>query len=152
MRKFFLTLGYSGLSPYTPGTVGSFVALVLGYILLQYGILPQTLFMLAILIGTLAISQIDKYQEEHNTLDPKEIVIDELVGMWIALSMCNENIMMAVLAFLGFRLFDITKPSIIGVVDRKFKDGKGVVLDDALAGLFGGLLAMLVYKIIQILQ
>ena len=36
MRKFFLTLGYSGLSPKAPGTVGSFVALLMGIALLQY--------------------------------------------------------------------------------------------------------------------
>ena len=74
MRKFFLTLGYSGLSPKAPGTVGSIVALALGLLLLNY-ISIITLFLLAILISAFAVKQIDIYEKEVGAHDGSEIVI-----------------------------------------------------------------------------
>jgi len=55
MRKFFLTVGYSGLSPKAPGTVGSFISLLLALLLLQY-ISITTLFLLSLLISVFANS------------------------------------------------------------------------------------------------
>ena len=155
MRKFFLTLGYSGLSKYAPGTVGSFVALIIGAFLLNY--LPSsqsisaesTLFLLSILITLIAVKEINKYEAETNTHDDKSIVIDELVGMWIALSISGATITQMVLSFVFFRYFDIKKPSIIGKIDRDVKGGWGVMGDDILAGVFGGILSALVYEIIS---
>ncbi len=121
MRKLFLTLFYSGLSPKAPGTVGSFVALILGMLLIKY-IPHSTLFLLAFLISVIAAKQIDIYEKEVGEHDSKEIVIDELAGMWIALSICGINeqnfYILSILAFLSFRLFDIWKPSIIGKIDK----------------------------------
>ena len=150
MRKLFLTLGYSGLSPKAPGTVGSFVALLLGMGLLQ--IIPiSTLFLLSILISVIAVKQINIYEKDVGIHDGKEIVIDELAGMWIAMSVAgvtSDNWIMATLAFLFFRLFDIWKPSIIGKIDRDVKGGWGVMGDDIVAGVFAGLLTSLVYFLI----
>jgi len=150
MRKFFLTLGYSGLSPKAPGTVGSFVALLIGLLLLQY-ISITTLFLLAILISVFAIKQIDIYEKEVGAHDGSEIVIDELAGMWIALGIANatsDNYIIAALAFVYFRLFDIYKPSIIGKIDRDVKGGWGVMGDDMLAGLFAGLCTSMTYYLL----
>ena len=88
MRKAFLTLFYSGLSPVAPGTVGSFVALILAIPILKY-LNNETLFLGSILITLIAIKEIDKFEKENNTHDDKSIVIDELVGMWITLSLAN---------------------------------------------------------------
>lgn len=152
MRKAFLTLFYSGLSPKAPGTVGSFVALILGLALLQY-IDVSTLFLLAILITVVAVKEINKYEEEVGEHDSKEIVIDELAGMWIALSICGiteENIIiMSTLAFIFFRLFDIWKPSIIGRIDEKVEGGWGVMGDDVLAGIAGGIAAGGTYQLLE---
>ena len=149
-RKFFLTVGFSGLSPKAPGTVGSFVSLILGVFLLQF-LHVSTLFMLAILITVSAVKQIDIYEKETGIHDGKEIVIDELAGMWIALSICGINesnfIIMAILAFIGFRIFDIWKPSIIGKIDEKVSGGWGVMGDDLIAGVAGGIFASLLYQI-----
>ncbi len=49
-----------------------------------------------------------------------------------------------ILSFLSFRLFDIWKPSTIGVIDRKVKGGLGVMGDDILAGIAGGALSSLI--------
>ena len=147
MRKFFLTLGYSGLSPKAPGTVGSIVALILAMLLLQY-ISISTLFMLSLLISVISVKQIDIYEKEAGTHDGSEIVIDELAGMWIALgiaSATSDNYIIATLAFVYFRLFDIWKPSIIGKIDREVKGGWGVMGDDIIAGLFAGLCTSMTY-------
>ncbi|WP_418184597.1 phosphatidylglycerophosphatase A [Aliarcobacter vitoriensis] len=142
IRRFFLTVGYSGLSPKAPGTVGSFVALILGLFLLEF-LHTSTLFLLSLLITVVAIKQINIYEEEVGIHDGSEIVIDELAGMWIALSICginSENVLvLAPLAFIFFRLFDIYKPSIIGKIDRDVKGGLGVMGDDVVAGIFAGI-------------
>ncbi len=154
-RKFFLTVGYSGLSPKAPGTAGSFVALIFGVILLQF-IDSSTLLLLSLLVTVIAIKQIDIYEKEVGLHDSDEIVIDELAGMWLALSICginSENIyILAPLAFVFFRLFDIYKPSIIGRVDREVKGGLGVMGDDILAGIFAGICTALSWQIMEIVS
>lgn len=151
MRKLFLTLFYSGLSPKAPGTVGSLLALIFGLLLLQI-IDVSTLFLLSLLVTVFAVKQIDIYEKEVGVHDGKEIVIDELAGMWLALSICgitqDNMIIMGLLAFAFFRLFDIWKPSIIGRIDKNIKGGWGVMGDDILAGLAGGVAAAGTYKLL----
>ncbi len=153
MRKLFLTVFYSGLSPKAPGTVGSLVSLILGVILLQH-INESTIFLLAFLIAVIAVKEINKYEEEVKEHDSKEIVIDELVGMWIALAICGINsnniYYLSFIAFIYFRIFDIWKPSIIGTVDENIKGGWGVVGDDILAGLAAGIASAGTYFLIKI--
>lgn len=152
MRKLFLTLFYSGLSPKAPGTVGSFVALILGMALLQI-VDVTTLFLLSFLITVIAVKEINKYEEEVGEHDSKEIVIDELAGMWIALSICGLNeenfLILSALAFIFFRVFDIWKPSFIGRIDKHVKGGWGVMGDDILAGFAGGIAAAGTYHLIS---
>jgi phosphatidylglycerophosphatase A len=149
-NKFFITVGYSGLSPKAPGTVGSFVALILGMGLLQI-ISITTLFLLSLLISVIAVKQINIYEDKVGTHDGKEIVIDELAGMWIAMGVSGvttENWIMGIIAFIFFRIFDIWKPSIIGKIDRDVKGGWGVMGDDMVAGVFAGLSTSLTYFLI----
>lgn len=152
MRKFFLTVCYSGLSPKAPGTVGSFVSVLFAIFLLQY-IHESTLFLLALLITVIAVKQIDIYEKEVKVHDSKEIVIDELAGMWIALSISGVNssniLIMSVLSFVYFRLFDIWKPSIIGRIDKNVKGGWGVMGDDIIAGIAGGIAAAGTFKLLS---
>ncbi len=149
MRKLFLTVFYTGNSPIAPGTVGSLLALILGLGLLQY-ISDSNLFMLTILITVIAVKQINTYEKEMGVHDGKEIVIDELAGMWLALSICNINnenmIYLAPLAFIYFRLFDIWKPSIIGRIDKNVEGGWGVMGDDLVAGIAAGVAASATYQ------
>jgi len=140
-RKIFLTLFYSGLFPKAPGTIGTLVSLVMAMALLQYFTITN-LFMASILISILAIKQINIYEKEVGTHDGSEIVIDELAGMWIALSVANvgaDSYILAIIAFVYFRLFDILKPSIIGRIDKEVPGGLGVMGDDIVAGFFAGI-------------
>ncbi|MBN2782484.1 MAG: phosphatidylglycerophosphatase A [Campylobacterales bacterium] len=159
MQKFFLTLGYSGLAPKAPGTVGSFVALILGIaVLINFD--AYTLFLASVLISIIAIKEINKYEEKTGIHDDKSIVIDELAGMWFALSVApaitiasneistlsNGFLIQSILSFALFRYFDIKKPSIIGRIDKEAKGGVGVMGDDIIAGFAAGILSSAIWQ------
>ncbi|GAA8131698.1 phosphatidylglycerophosphatase A [Helicobacter pylori] len=146
LRACFLTLFFSGYSKKAPGTIGSLVALLLGLPVLIFS--ANTLFLAAILIGLIAIAQIDKEEEESKIHDSSYIVIDELVGMWLAMAISGLSLAGVILSFIFFRIYDITKPSLIGKIDKEIKGGLGVVADDALAGVLAGLSTLLVINIL----
>jgi len=159
MNWFFITLGYSGLFPKAPGTVGTLVSLPLGMLILIY-LEPQTLFLAAVLISIIAIRAINRYEDESGIHDDKRIVIDELAGMWFALSVApamsvgmgevatleNGFLIQSLLSFVLFRYFDIAKPSIIGRIDREAKGGIGVMGDDIVAGFAAGILSSVIWQ------
>ncbi|WP_154452498.1 phosphatidylglycerophosphatase A [Helicobacter pylori] len=146
LRACFLTLFFSGYSKKAPGTIGSFVALLLGLPVLIFS--ANTLFLAAVLIGLIAITQIDKEEEESKIHDSSYIVIDELVGMWLAMAISGLSLAGVILSFIFFRIYDITKPSLIGKIDKEVKGGLGVVADDALAGVLAGLSVLLAINIL----
>lgn len=159
MNWFFITLGYSGLSPKAPGTVGTLVSLPLGMLILIY-LDAQTLFLATVLISVIAIKSINKYEERTGIHDDKRIVIDELAGMWFALSVApaisigmgeiselsNGFLIQSILSFALFRYFDIAKPSIIGRIDREVKGGIGVMGDDIIAGFAAGIVSAAIWQ------
>ncbi|WRB74583.1 phosphatidylglycerophosphatase A [Helicobacter pylori] len=147
LRACFLTLFFSGYSKKAPGTIGSLVALLLGLPILIFS--ANTLFLAAVLIGLIAIAQIDKEEEESKIHDSSYIVIDELVGMWLAMAISGLSLAGVILSFIFFRIYDITKPSLIGKIDKEVKGGLGVVADDALAGVLAGLSALLAINILE---
>ncbi|WP_231208635.1 phosphatidylglycerophosphatase A [Helicobacter pylori] len=146
LRTCFLTLFFSGYSKKAPGTIGSLVALLLGLPILIFS--ANTLFLAAVLIGLIAITQIDKEEEESKIHDSSYIVIDELVGMWLAMAISGLSLAGVILSFIFFRIYDITKPSLIGKIDKEVKGGLGVVADDALAGVLAGLSVLLAINIL----
>lgn len=146
LRACFLTLFFSGYSKKAPGTIGSLVALLLGLPILIFS--ANTLFLAAVLIGLIAIAQIDKEEEESKIHDSSYIVIDELVGMWLAMAISGLSLAGVILSFIFFRIYDITKPSFIGKIDKEVKGGLGVVADDALAGVLAGLSVLLAINIL----
>ncbi|WRD98324.1 phosphatidylglycerophosphatase A [Helicobacter pylori] len=146
LRACFLTLFFSGYSKKAPGTIGSLVALLLGLPVLIFS--ANTLFLAAVLIGLIAITQIDKEEEESKIHDSSYIVIDELVGMWLAMAISGLSLAGVILSFIFFRFYDITKPSLIGKIDKEVKGGLGVVADDALAGVLAGLSVLLAINIL----
>lgn len=159
MNWFFITLGYSGLSPKAPGTIGTLVSLPLGMLILIY-FDAQTLFLATVLISIIAIKEINKYEEKSGIHDDKRIVIDELAGMWFALSVApaisvsmsevsnfeNGFLVQSILSFILFRYFDIAKPSIIGRLDREASGGVGVMGDDIVAGFAAGISSAAIWQ------
>ena len=153
LQKLFLTFGGAGLSPKAPGTVGTLASLPVGVAVL-YSLGMETLFMLTLAITVIGIFEINKYEKLTGVHDQQEIVIDEAAGMWLALMIAVSSaatmtypyaeVLAIILSFAAFRLFNIWKPSTIGWIDREIKGGLGVMMDDVVAGVAGGLLTAVV--------
>ncbi len=143
------TFGYVGLLPGPAGTYGSLAAIATGYGLHWLGGFPllalATLVACALGFWATQVEILDK-----DDLDPREIVIDEVTGQWLALWPLSLGLWHAgvaahvfpwpgwVGAFVVFRLLDIYKPGPIGWADRR-KGPAGVMLDDVIAGLLAAL-------------
>lgn len=153
LQKLFLTFFGAGLSPKAPGTMGTLASLPVGLAILYY-LGMETLFMMTLLITVVGIFEINKYENRTGIHDQQHIVIDEAAGMWLSLMIAHStaitldypyvDILAILFSFTAFRLFDIWKPSTIGWIDRKLKGGMGVMLDDVLAGIAGGLLSVVI--------
>ena len=151
LQKLFLTFGGAGLSPKAPGTVGTLASLPVGLAILYY-LGMETLFMVTLTVTVIGIFEVNKYEQVSGIHDHQQIVIDEAVGMWLSLMIAYSTaitmtypyaeILAIIFSFAAFRLFDIWKPSTIGWIDREIKGGLGVMMDDVLAGIAGGLLSV----------
>lgn len=144
MTRTLATFCGIGRLPGATGTWGSLAALPLAYLLHRLAGFPLLAFatLLACGLGWWA-AKIETF-DQHD-LDPSHIVIDEVVGQWIALFPLSAGLWFAgapghlfpwpgwVSAFLLFRLFDIWKPGPVGWADRR-KGPTGVMLDDVVAG------------------
>lgn len=145
MQRLFLTFFGAGLSPKAPGTVGSIAGAVAAYGFLMF--LPaSTLFLASICLFLFSIRVIDDYEAKTGVHDHGSIVIDEVAGVWLAISISGATAVQFVLSVLFFRAFDILKPSVIGRIDKNVKGGLGVMGDDMVAGLFAGLLSAICYE------
>lgn len=122
----------SGLSPKAPGTCGSLAALPLCMILIYTPLWVQILvILLTCILGTIACQKAEEAMGVH---DHGGIVIDEFAGMFISVFAFPHLWYWAILGFVLFRIFDISKPLLIGMADRKLKGGLGIMMDDILAG------------------
>lgn len=144
---FIASLGGIGLIPLAPGTFGSIFAWFVFVIMSHFvDMLIYTICIVFIAIWVCEKASVNLIQKDH-----KSIVIDELAGMWVALvpviyfaSDQLDRIIYACLALVFFRVFDILKPFPISYFDKKYKNGFGIVLDDIIAGIFSGILSVLI--------
>ncbi|MGE9986552.1 phosphatidylglycerophosphatase A family protein [Desulfovibrio sp. SGI.169] len=130
----FCRLGVAGLAPKAPGTWGTALACLLApFLFLPLGMGGRVLLLLSLFVlGALAATRAEKLL---NRKDPGEVVIDELVGVWLVLlPFADPGFWLAAAAFGFFRIFDIAKPWPVRASERWLPDGFGVMLDDALAG------------------
>ena len=144
---FIATLGGIGLFPLAPGTVGSIFGWIIFIVLSHY----IEMIFATVLIIFLSIYVSNLATKDLVNKDHKSIVIDEMAGIWLAMipviyiaSSQYERTLYAVLTLIFFRLFDILKPYPISYIDKNFKGGFGIVLDDLIAGVFAGILATVI--------
>lgn len=123
----------SGLVPRAPGTFGTLAAL-LPWCGLRHLDAPAYLAICAAVFG-LGIWISQRLTRHPGGDDPGWIVIDEWVGIWLALLWLPGGWAWLLAGFAVFRLFDIAKPWPVSWADRSLGGGLGVMLDDALAGL-----------------
>lgn len=148
MSKLIATFFFVGLLRPAPGTWGSLAALPAAWVVIQWagylGLIVATL--LVFLAGLWATMEQTRDSDDH---DPSEIVIDEVAGQWIALVPVAYGAQMMSLptlnlwpgwiaAFVFFRFFDIRKPWLVGLADRR-NDAFGVMLDDVIAGVYAAI-------------
>ena len=74
-------------------------------------------------------------ERESGRTDPGFVVIDEVIGQWIALLGSPADWRHGLIALVLFRLFDITKPFPVRQLER-LPGGWGIVFDDVAAGLY----------------
>jgi phosphatidylglycerophosphatase A len=135
-----------GLSPVVSGTVGSLGALPFAYaIQVTFGnIALFTASLMIFFIGWWASNAYLRHTGRDD--DPSEIVVDEVAGQWLLLSVLFPTWQSYLVGFVLFRIFDIIKPWPVSVADRDIKGGLGVMFDDMLAALY----PILVYLLIMI--
>ena len=169
LATLIATWFYSGMSPLFPGTIGSLAVFPLYLLLLpQTGdyVLATSYFRIATLclfiIGWIAVTS---YQKQNDVTDHKSIVIDEVIGMMVVFSIAFYDscivakyiyeqlalrgieiafeLLPFLVAFMLFRFFDILKPLGIKLIDRKIKNAFGVIFDDMVAGVYAGIVIIL---------
>ncbi len=101
---------------------------------------------------------IESYIKDEFNKDPKEIVIDEVIGQSIPIYLyevahgtaknLQESILFYIYIFILFRFFDIKKPFPINYIDKKFKNSFGVIMDDVIAGFYV-VLTLIIFMIIK---
>lgn len=142
--KYFVTWFGSGLSPKAPGTAGSLAALPFVWLAHELHLM-WALGLLALLFLVVGAWASNRYMAATGKVgDPKEIVIDEVVGQWLVFAAMplmwlpiSYEWQLEILAagFVAFRFFDILKPWPISMIDERMKGGWGVMLDDVAAGV-----------------
>jgi len=122
-----------GQIPLMPGTWASFVAAGIHWLIspLDFGV-QLSMVVLFFVIGVWAGSTVERMEGET---DPGRVVIDEAVGMWVALFMIPHSITLYLLGFVLFRIFDVTKLVPLNRI-QALPAGWGIMLDDVGAGIY----------------
>ena len=136
-----------GKIKYIPGTIGSFVTIIILYYLFHIiNLSPNIFLFFLILIFIYSFYAVSSHIENNENKDPGEIIIDEFIGQSIPIYLYeishgtektqNEAIIFYGICFILFRYFDIMKPFPVSFFDRNFKNSFGVIMDDVCAGLY----------------
>ena len=131
----------SGLLKPASGTWGSLAALAPGLIIAQHFGASGLLVAAALAYGLghwASTVWIDGTEDK----DPSPIVIDEVAGLWLTLTLAPLTPLGVALAFALFRLFDIAKPWPVRWADKNIDGASGIMLDDVLAGIWAALVLL----------
>lgn len=133
----------SGKAPVASGTFGSLAALPFAWGIMLTGGWPFLLAAAAI-IYFIGVWSADIVMRETGIEDPGLIVIDEVVGQWLALLTAPLDPFCYLIGFAFFRFFDILKPWPVCWADSKLRNATGVMLDDVFAGIYALICSTLV--------
>ena len=139
-----------------PGTLTSAVTTIFIYVVyevLDYTDLKYSIIFF-ILLFFYSFYAVKDSESEFENKDPRQIVIDEVLGQampLILLLYLNQNNQLSLqieiyyfLSFLFFRFFDILKPFPVSYFDKNFKNYFGIIMDDIMAGFYSILLIYLI--------
>lgn len=144
----FLATGLGlGYMPVAPGTFGSLLGAVLFYFLRDQ---PKTWFIeFALVFALISIVIAHLAEKSFKQKDCQKIVIDEVAGILFCYAFVSYNMYNLVLGFILFRLFDIAKIFPANHAQNKLVGGLGVVGDDLVAGIQGGIILYYLPQLIQ---
>ena len=144
---FIATGCYSGMVPKAPGTWGSAFAILPWYFCRGLSIGPYLiLLMVMFVVGFFAAGSAEKILDRA---DPGCIVIDEILGMFITLTLAPNHPCAWLLGFLLFRFFDIAKPFPVSWFDTHMHGGLGIMLDDVIAGLYACASLQIIWLVLE---
>ena len=143
----FVTFFGIGTIRYAPGTITSFITVVLLYSFFHIINFSNNLILFFLLIIFIySFYAVEDYIKEKKNKDPKEIVIDEFIGQSIPICLyeiahqgvkeTDQILTYYFIMFIFFRIFDITKPFPASYYEKNFKNSLGVIMDDVCAGLY----------------
>lgn len=132
----FLALGCgSGLSTRAPGTVGTLFAWF-SFVLYKPYLTDMQCLSLLVVAYIAGIWFVQKTGHALGEVDHGSIVWDEIVPFWLVLLLTPDDWVWQTLAFVFFRIFDITKPPPASYFDEQVKNGFGVMADDLVAAFY----------------
>ncbi|CUS98079.1 phosphatidylglycerophosphatase A [Candidatus Kryptobacter tengchongensis] len=140
--KLVATGFFSGYIPIAPGTAGSLVAVLIYWVFLKSNLQILIALLIFFVLGIFTSSRF----EQRDGHDPKIVVVDEIVGMWLSLLFIEKKILNVFIAFLVFRAMDVIKPPPARGFDR-MKGGFGIMMDDVVAGIYANILTQAILNL-----
>jgi phosphatidylglycerophosphatase A len=137
-----------GNMPFAPGSFGTLAGLPVCWLLSRID--AWISFFLIALTVPFAVWIAGEAEKILGKTDPGAIVIDEIVGMALTLAGLPFNATTAGLGFVLFRVLDVTKPFPIRFLERRFKGGTGIVLDDMAAGIIANITLRIILQLFDI--
>ena len=125
----------SGRLPLMPGTWGTLAALPFAWLIRSvWG--AQGLLIAAAAVFAAGLWAAWVLSRHLGQADPGEVVVDEVVGIWVALAFVPPGFTLYVLGFLIFRAFDIFKPWPVSWAESELAGALGIMADDVVAGVY----------------
>ncbi len=132
------SVGGVGGAPWAPGTAGSLVGVAVGWAAGRM-LTPFWYVAGAAALFGLGVAAATRVERTARCKDPSVVVIDEVVGMLVALFALPLRVADVLIAFLCFRILDITKPFPLRRLEAQ-PGGWGIMLDDLVAGFYTNVL------------
>ncbi|MDP7540957.1 MAG: phosphatidylglycerophosphatase A [Candidatus Pelagibacter bacterium] len=154
INLFFVTFFGIGYVKFAPGSFASLITSILLFISFHIlNISSNIVLIFLFFIFFYSLYAISSYIKKISNKDPKEVVIDEVIGQSIPIYLYeishgtskqfDDALVFYTTIFILFRLFDIIKPFPVSYFDKKFKNSFGVIFDDICAGLYVVLILVL---------
>ena len=155
----FVTFFGIGTIRFAPGTITSLITTVLLFSLFHIlNFSNNVILLFLIMVFLYSFYAVADYIKENENKDPREVVIDEVIGQSIPIYLfeiahgseknSQEAILFYIYIFVLFRFFDIKKPFPVSIFDKNYKNSFGVIIDDVIAGLYV-VLTLIVFMIIK---
>ena len=143
----FITFFGIGTFRYAPGTITSLITTILLFSFFHIlGLSSNMILVFLIIVLIYSFFAVAEYIKNNKNKDPKEVVIDEVIGQSIPIYLyeishgteksSDEAIIIYVICFVLFRFFDVKKPFPVSYFDKNFKNSFGVIMDDVFAGIY----------------